>query len=164
MTYELTTGFTYLLRPNLILDGYVALEHDATSVEPFQTGLNLGQTLGIPGTNGPQRYQTGWPLFTIGSCSTYAPLGDWFSQTGGSPYYRYDHQHQYIANLDWLKGKHDIRFGTEIDQQYLNNLQSGPPREPSPSAAGRRSSAEGLRETSSTTMRASCWAWSPPRQ
>ena len=125
MTYTLTNGFTYLLRPNLILDGYVAFEHDATSVEPFQTGLNLGQTLGIPGTNGPQRYQTGWPLFTIGSSSTYAPLGDWFSQTGGSPYYRYDHQHQYIANLDWLKGKHDIRFGSEIDQQYLNNLQSG---------------------------------------
>jgi Carboxypeptidase regulatory-like domain/TonB dependent receptor len=125
ITYELTNGFTYLLRPNLILDGYVAFEHDATSVEPFQTGLNLGQTLGIPGTNGSQRYQSGWPLFTIGSSSTYAPLGDWFSQTGGSPYYRYDHQHQYIANLDWVKGKHDIRFGSEIDQQYLNNLQSG---------------------------------------
>jgi hypothetical protein len=124
-TYTLTTGFTYLLRPNLILDGYFATENDQTSVEPFQIGLNLGQTLGIPGTNGPDRYQGGWPVFIIGSSTTYAPLGDWASQTGGSPFYRNDHQRQYILNLDWLKGKHDIRFGTEIDQQYLNNFEPG---------------------------------------
>jgi len=123
-TSSVTVGATYVLRPNLILDGYFAWESDSTSVEPFQTGLNLGQELGIPGTNGPARYQSGWPLFTIGSSTTYAPLGNWFSQTGGSPYYRYGHQRQYIANLNWSKSKHDIRFGGEIDRQYSNNIQT----------------------------------------
>jgi hypothetical protein len=94
-------------------------------VEPFQTGQNLGlSVLGIPGSNGPDRYQSGWPLFTIGSSTTYAPLGDWFSQTGGSPYYREGHQKQFIANLNWTKGKHDVRFGTEIDRQYTDNVQT----------------------------------------
>jgi len=46
------------------------------------------------------------------------------SQTGGSPYYREGHQKQYIANLNWSKGKHDVRFGTEIDQQYTDNVQT----------------------------------------
>ena len=128
-TYSLTTSATYVLTPHLILDGYFAWENDNTAVEPFAIGQNLGQKLGIPGTNGPERYQSGWPTFYVtdygSGSSSQALFGTTASQTGGFPYYRFDSQRQYVANLSWTKGSHDIRFGTEIQQQYIDNLQSG---------------------------------------
>lgn len=119
-TYSLTASATYLLRPNLILDGYFAWENDNTSVEPDAIGQNVGVQLGIPGTNGPNRYQSGMPWFIV---SNYGAFGTADSQSGGHPYYRDNAQHQEVANLNWTHGAHDIRFGTEIQQQYINNLQ-----------------------------------------
>ncbi len=119
-TYSLTTSATYVLRPTLILDGYFAWENDNTASEPFQVGQNLGQQLGIPGTNGPYRYQSGWPQFAV---SNYSSFGEANSQCCGLPYYRDDHQYQEVVNLNWTKGGHDLRVGTEIQQQHLNNLQ-----------------------------------------
>src|SRR4029077_12625658 len=92
-TYSLTTSATYILRANLILDGYFAWENDNTSVEPDQVGQRVGQELGIPGTNGPARYQTGSPWFIV---SNYGAFGTADSQSGGHPYYRDNAQHQEV--------------------------------------------------------------------
>jgi hypothetical protein len=119
-TYSLTASATYLLRPNLIVDGYFAWENDNTAVEPNDIGKNVGQEFGIPGTNGPNRYQSGMPWFSVTSYSLFGTAG---SQTGGFPYYRDNAQHQEVVNLNWIHGRHDVRFGTEIQQQYINNLQ-----------------------------------------
>jgi len=119
-TYSLTASATYLLRANLIVDGYFAWENDNTSVEPVQIGQNIGQQLGIPGTNGPNRYQTGSPWFIV---SNFSAFGTADSQSGGHPYYRDNAQHQEVVNLNWTHGLHDLRFGTEIQQQYINNMQ-----------------------------------------
>ena len=119
-TYSLTTSFTYVLRPTLIIDGYYAWENDNTGTEPFQTGQNLGLQLGIPGTNGPNRYQSGWPQFIVSNYSTFGTVA---SSCCGQPYYRDNHQHQEVVNLNWSKGRHDLRMGTEIHQQHINNVQ-----------------------------------------
>jgi hypothetical protein len=119
-TYSLTAGATYVISPKLVLDGYFAWENDNTQTEPDVTGQNLGAQLGIPGTNGPNRYQSGWPWFIV---TNYAAFGTANTAGGGDPYYRYNWQYQELVNLTWVHGKHDLRFGTEIQQQYIDNIQ-----------------------------------------
>jgi hypothetical protein len=119
-TKSLTVGATYLLGPKLVLDGYFAWENDNTQTEPDVTGQNLGQQLGIPGSNGPNRYQSGWPWFIV---TNYAAFGTANTAGGGDPYYRYNWQYQELVNLSWIKGRHDLRVGTEIQQQYIDNIQ-----------------------------------------
>jgi hypothetical protein len=119
-TYSLTAGATYLIGPRLVLDGYFAWENDNTQTEPDVTRQDLGRQLGIPGTNGPNRYQSGWPWFIV---TNYAAFGTANTAGGGDPYYRYDWQYQELANLSWIHGRHELRFGTEIQQQYIDNIQ-----------------------------------------
>jgi hypothetical protein len=39
------------------------------------------------------------------------------------PYYRNDDQYQGVANVTWLKGKHNIRFGSDLYFTTLNHIQ-----------------------------------------
>ena len=39
------------------------------------------------------------------------------------PYYRSDDQYQAVVNVNWIKGRHNIRFGTDIYYQALNHTQ-----------------------------------------
>ena len=39
------------------------------------------------------------------------------------PYYRDDDQYQTVANVSWLKGRHNIRFGSDFYFTALNHLQ-----------------------------------------
>src|SRR5262249_43285975 len=56
-TYSVTIGSTYLITPRLILDGYFAWEDDNNQIEPDDSDKQVGLMLGIPGANGPNRYQ-----------------------------------------------------------------------------------------------------------
>jgi hypothetical protein len=123
-TYSLTVGSTYTIRPNLLLDGYFVWENDNTATEPAGTGTNLGQQLGIPGTNGPNRYQSGLPWFIV---SSYSSFGTANTGGNGDPYYRYNTQHQEAANLSWTHGAHDVRFGGELIQLHVDDLQPTSP-------------------------------------
>ena len=40
------------------------------------------------------------------------------------PYYRQDPQYQYVANLNWIKGKHNLRFGGDVYRMSLNEAQA----------------------------------------
>ena len=40
------------------------------------------------------------------------------------PYYRHDPQSQYVVNFNWIKGKHNVRFGGDIYDQALNQTQA----------------------------------------
>ena len=57
------------------------------------------------------------PVFDL---DTYADLGmtDTFM-----PYYRSDDQLQTVVNVNWTKGSHNVRFGTDIYYQALNHTQ-----------------------------------------
>ncbi len=39
------------------------------------------------------------------------------------PYIRHDDQYQTVANVNWMKGRHNLRFGTDIYFQGLNHTQ-----------------------------------------
>src|SRR5439155_15250375 len=117
-TYNVSTGATYTLSSNLLMDAHVGFVRMKTGVAQSDINERKGlDWLGLPGTNGPNSYEGGTPFFDL---DTYADLGtvDTFM-----PYYRKDDQYQTVLNVNWVKGRHDIRFGTDIYYQALNHTQ-----------------------------------------
>ena len=91
-----------------------------TSIEQGRLDENIGlDFLGIPGTNGTRRFEGGWPQFNIGP-DTYAHLG---VQDNFMPYYRTDPQYVYVANANWTRRNHNIRFGIDFANQHMNHTQ-----------------------------------------
>jgi hypothetical protein len=117
-TYSATAAATYLVSPTFIVDtnfGYTLMN---TNVEQPRLDEKIGlDLLGIPGTNGPRRIEGGWPGFDFGS---FADLG---LTENYMPYFRSDPQYQWVANANWTKGSHNIRFGVELSWQQLNHSQ-----------------------------------------
>jgi hypothetical protein len=117
-TYNASGGASYTLSNNLVVDAHVGFVRMNTGVEQSDIGERKGlEWLGLPGTNGPKAYEGGTPFFSL---DTYAALGttDTFM-----PYYRSDDQYQSVANVNWIKGRHNIRAGTDIYYQALNHTQ-----------------------------------------
>jgi hypothetical protein len=117
-TYNVSTGATYSISSTLLMDAHFGFVRMNSGVEQSDIGEQKGlELLGLPGTNGPNAYEGGTPLFDL---DTYADLGttDTFM-----PYYRSDDQYQMVMNVNWIKGRHNIRFGTDIYYQALNHTQ-----------------------------------------
>ena len=117
-TYNVSAGATYMIKPTLLMDAHVGFVRMNSGVEQSDIGENKGlDFLRLPGTNGPNAYEGGTPLFDL---DTYADLGttDTFM-----PYYRSDDQYQAVVNVNWIKGRHNVRFGTDIYYQALNHTQ-----------------------------------------
>jgi hypothetical protein len=116
-THNISGGLTWVLRPTLLLDANYGFVRQGTNAEHTSVTRNLGLELGIPGVNGPEQFQGGFPRFDIGN---YAFLG---VANHYMPYYRTDDQHQMVANFTWLKSTHELRWGMDLYQQALNHLQ-----------------------------------------
>ena len=117
-TYNVSAGAAYTLSSTLVMDAHVGFVRMNTGVAQSDIDENKGlNVLGLPGTNGPNDYEGGTPLFDL---DTYADLGttDTFM-----PYYRSDDQYQTVLNVNWIKGGHNVRFGTDIYYQALNHTQ-----------------------------------------
>jgi hypothetical protein len=117
-TYNFSAGTTYTASSTMVLDAHVGFVRMNTGVAQSDIGEFKGRDLlGLPGTNGPNAYEGGMPLFDL---DTYADIGttDTFM-----PYYRSDDQWQTVLNVSWIKGSHNIRFGTDIYYQALNHTQ-----------------------------------------
>ena len=121
-TYSSTFGGTYSFTPSLVLDAYFGFTHQGTISEQQGLGKNIGlDVLGIPGTNGTRKFESGWPEFDFNSGDDFATAGN---DSNFMPYYRHDPQYQYVANLSWVRGTHDVRFGGDIYRQGLNQTQA----------------------------------------
>ncbi len=120
-TYSSTVGGTYLFSPNFVLDAYFGYTRADTSSQQPRLDEKLGlDFLGIPGTNGPRRIEGGWPRFQFGTGGlTNIGINEDFM-----PYFRRDPQYQYVANFNWTKGSHSIRFGVDFYNQHLNHAQA----------------------------------------
>lgn len=118
-TYSATLAGTYILTPNFIVDAYYGYTRmDTSSQQPRldeKLGLNF---LGLPGTNGPRRFEGGWPRFDVNSFTIIGINEDFM------PYFRRDPQYQYVANFNWTKGTHNVRFGLDLYRQHLNQNQA----------------------------------------
>lgn len=119
-TYRFTIMGTYTFNPNFLMDAHFGYAKQTTSSEQPGLGTNIGRdVLGIPGTNGTRKFESGWPSFFIDGFNTSLGLYNNFM-----PYYRHDPQSQYVANFNWVKGKHNIRFGTDLYRMALNHTQA----------------------------------------
>lgn len=121
-TYSFTGAVTYVVKPNLILDAYYGYTRADTAVEQERLDEKLGlDFLGIPGTNGTRRFEGGWPRFNIDSFSVLGISNNFM------PYYRRDPQYQYVANFNYTKGAHEVRFGFDMYATHMNHNQPEAP-------------------------------------
>ena len=117
-TANFSTGGTYVFSPSLVADAHFGYVRMYTDVAHTDIGQNKGMDLfGIPGLNGPRAFEGGMPVFNF---ETYQSPG---ITELYMPYTRDDDQYQTVVNVNWMKGKHNVRFGTDIYFQALNHVQ-----------------------------------------
>jgi hypothetical protein len=118
-TYGVTVAGVYTVNTNFIVDANVGYTKQGTSSEQGFLDQKIGlDVLKIPGTNGARDFENGWPRFRI---SGFANLG---VQDSFMPYTRNDPQWQYVANFNWTRRSHNIRFGLDFARQTINHLQA----------------------------------------
>jgi hypothetical protein len=121
-TYRLTVMGTYIFTPTFLMDAHYGWARQGTSSEQPGLGTNIGtDVLGIPGTNGTRPFESGWPTFDFEDGDDFASVG---VNENFMPYYRHDPQSQYVANFNWLKNKHNIRFGADLYHMALKQTQA----------------------------------------
>jgi len=117
-TYNFSSGMTYTLGSNIVLDSHFGWVRMNSNVEMSDLGENKGRDwLGIPGTNGPNNWEGGMPFFDLDNYADFGTVEDFM------PYYRADEQFQFVGNVNWLKGKHNVRFGSDVYHTALNHIQ-----------------------------------------
>ncbi|HZQ51898.1 MAG TPA: TonB-dependent receptor [Bryobacteraceae bacterium] len=109
-------GHTYIFSPTVLLDGNVGYERQKQNVTGTDFGTNYGSVLGIPGMNGPDIRQSGFPDL---AWLTYTGMGvpNWM------PLFRTDETYTTSHNLTWTKGAHELRFGFDMVRHHLNHWQ-----------------------------------------
>ncbi len=122
--YVVGIGGTHTFTPNLLVDGVLGFTRQhlaATALDISQDGAYGLNTLKIPGTNNSvdpsdQDYW-GIPAFQF---TTWTNLGN---PNTGNPFIFRDNQYIEAENLTWIKGRHQIRIGSEMDHTQLNHFQ-----------------------------------------
>src|SRR5256885_13823451 len=99
------TGISYVISPTLLLDGNFGgtlMHHDTTGPD---FGKNIGlDVLKIPGTNGSDPRQSGFPIFNITGYSSLGNTNNW------SPVERNDRGYTFVPNFSWTRAGHSPRF------------------------------------------------------
>src|SRR4030095_14578524 len=118
-TYRLTVMGTYTFSTTFLMDAHVGWAKQVTASEQPGLGTNIGSdVLGIPGTNGSRLFESGWPTFEFEDFATVGVNENFM------PYYRHDPQSQYVVNFNWIKNKHNVRFGADVYHMALNQAQA----------------------------------------
>jgi hypothetical protein len=128
-------GFTHVFTPNLLLAMNAGYARQALGGQGPDIGTNYGlDTLGIPGTNGPNILQSGQPGFVFSAASAsgfgggasssgstaFSSIGN---QNTASPYQFRDNQYVENASVVWNKGRHSFGFGGEHTHSAINHFQ-----------------------------------------
>ncbi len=116
--YVATMGQTWTVSSNFIVDGNFGFTRMDQVVKGPDFGQKIGSdVLGIPGTNGPDERQSGFPQFNI---ANYTGLGN---QNNWSPIFRNDQSFTGNINATKIEEKHEIRFGFDLVRHELNHWQ-----------------------------------------
>lgn len=104
--YQGTVGHTWTMSPTMILDSTFGMSRqDQIVVGPDVALGNVGlDILRIPGTNGPDPLQAGFPQFETGM----SPLGN---NAGWNPMTRDERTYNFSANVTKIAGAHEFRMG-----------------------------------------------------
>jgi hypothetical protein len=118
-------GHTYTFSPNLVLDGTVGYERLNQNVKGTDYGTNYGTTLGIPGLNGSDIRDSGFPDISLGAYTGFG-VPNWM------PLFRTDETYTTSHKVTYTKGAHEVKFGFDLVRHHLNHwqpeLSNGGPR------------------------------------
>ncbi len=111
-------GGTYTLSARVLLDGNIGFTRQRLGAENIDIDKNYGaDVLNIPGTNGGDRLQGGYPRFNI---SGFSAIGN---PNVSNPFLFRDNQYVAAGNLSWVRGAHSFRFGGEYTYYTINHFQ-----------------------------------------
>ena len=102
---NMSVGHTYTFSPTVLLDGVFGYNRQTQDVTAQDYGQNFGETLGIPGLNGPDIRQSGFPNINFND------LYNGFGAPNWMPLFRVEENFTTSHNLTWRKGAHELRFG-----------------------------------------------------
>lgn len=122
--YQIALSNTRVIRPTLVNEfraGYLGYHNTLLNEQAFKRNV-IGE-LGIPFYLNPPPIGWGVPNITIAGFST-------FGDSIQGPFAADDHTFQFIDNISWTHGTHQIRFGAEIRRDRYNeqgnqNTRSG---------------------------------------
>lgn len=113
-----TVGGTHTFSQKLVLNGYVGFTRQYLGAEDTDIGTNYGlDYLNIPGTNGPDPLDGGFPAFNV---SGFTSFGDSDQYT---PFVFRDNQYNAALNVAWSLGKHTVQAGGVVDHFQINHFQ-----------------------------------------
>jgi hypothetical protein len=72
-----TLGHSWVITPSLLLDEVVGFNRMGQHGTDSFYGKNTGLDLGIPGTNGPDPRQSGFPIFNITGFTSLGQTANW---------------------------------------------------------------------------------------
>lgn len=111
-------GGTYVITPTTVLDGVIGYTHLDLAGKDTDINQNYGlNQLRIPGTNGSDLLQGGYPAFTL---TGFASLGN---STSSNPFQFRDSNTNMRVNLGAIRGKHSVRFGFDYAKSSINDFQ-----------------------------------------
>lgn len=117
LTQLATLGHSWIITPSLLFDEVLGFTRMGQHGTDSFYGQNIGLDLGIPGTNGPDIRQSGFPIFNISGFSSFGQVANY------SPFWRNDQTWTNSHNLTWTHGAHELRFGFDMIRFQLNQWQ-----------------------------------------
>jgi hypothetical protein len=125
--YSGTVSGTYIFTPNLIADAYYGYSRNDPNTAQQRLDENLGYTLlGIPGLQSSQLREGGWPALGIdgfGTPGVNLPNATIGPYNNFQPQVYQNVEKEWVGNVTWIKGTHNVRFGADFDQQQDNENQ-----------------------------------------
>lgn len=119
---QFMASYTHTLSPNKINEARFGFTRLNLRSEPANFGRNVAQEVGIAGVNIAGDVLTSG--LTIVDISGYRSLGD----SGFSPAILVSENYQWSDNFNYIRGKHTMKFGLEIQRRRYNAYQSFSPR------------------------------------
>jgi len=127
---SVVAGGTYTISPRILVDGTIGYTRLRLGAQNVDINKNYGlDVLNIPGTNGPDKLDGGYPAFDFaaavgagnaGGTGAFSNLGN---QNNSNPFLFRDNEYVAAVNLGWVRGSHSLRFGGEFQRYGINHFQ-----------------------------------------
>ncbi len=108
-------GHTYTFSPNFLMDNVFGYQRQGQTVLPNDYNKTFGSDLGIPGLNGPDVRQSGFPDVSTGYTAFGAP--------GWMPAFRTEENFTTSHNFTYIRSAHEFRFGFDGVLYRMNHWQ-----------------------------------------
>ena len=108
--YSAALSYTRIITPTLLNEfryGFIRQLVNKKELDPLTT-TQLTSQYGIAGIPGDGLF--GLPLFTLSGSFAYQGLGE----PGSLPNFKISQVHQYLDNISWNHGNHNLRFGADV--------------------------------------------------